>query len=413
MSKYDLTWRLADFLDPHLIIPLFEFLADRKMYDIKEVLKVRSEFLCRTSMVDELIDTYVILKEPVPPELYERRKAVIESRTSMQDQIVEEMLCVDCYPSFFQFHPDMLDMLYRFAQLQYDCGDYAASSEYLYFYRLLVSQHHNNYLSALWGKVASTILQQHWDTAREDLLRLKAYIDNNPFETELELLHQRAWFIHWGLFVYFNSKKGIDEIVETFLNPNIQTLCPHILRYLTAAVIINKKKKQCLKELVRIIQVESYHYRDSVTEFVECLYVHYNFDGAQQKLRECEEVLANDFFLVACLNEFIESARLLIFEMYCRIHQCISIRNIAEKLNMTPEESEKWIVNLIRNARLDAKIDAKLGLVVMGTKAVSVYEQVMENTKLLSFRAQSLAFQIEKLQSEKQKSTIFPYQMRK
>ena len=27
---------------------------------------------------------------------------------------------------------------------------------------------------------------------------------------------------------------------------------------------------------------------------------------------------------------------------------------------MTPEDAERWIVNLIRNARLDAKIDSKL-----------------------------------------------------
>uniref|UniRef100_A0A4X2LEY1 Eukaryotic translation initiation factor 3 subunit E N-terminal domain-containing protein n=1 Tax=Vombatus ursinus TaxID=29139 RepID=A0A4X2LEY1_VOMUR len=31
---------------------------------------------------------------------------------------------------------------------------------------------------------------------------------------------------------------------------------------------------------------------------------------------------------------------------------------LADKLNMTPEEAERWIVNLIRNARLDAKIDS-------------------------------------------------------
>ena len=36
------------------------------------------------------------------------------------------------------------------------------------------------------------------------------------------------------------------------------------------------------------------------------------------------------------------------------------ISMLAEKLNMTPEEAERWIVNLIRNARLDAKIDSKL-----------------------------------------------------
>ena len=38
------------------------------------------------------------------------------------------------------------------------------------------------------------------------------------------------------------------------------------------------------------------------------------------------QVLINDFFLVACLDDFIENARLLIFETFCRIHECISIR---------------------------------------------------------------------------------------
>ena len=35
---------------------------------------------------------------------------------------------------------------------------------------------------------------------------------------------------------------------------------------------------------------ESYTYRDPITEFLECLYVNFDFDGAQQKLRECETV---------------------------------------------------------------------------------------------------------------------------
>ena len=32
---------------------------------------------------------------------------------------------------------------------------------------------------------------------------------------------------------------------------------------------------------------------------------------------------------------------------------------LATKLNMSPDSAERWIVNLIRNAKLDAKIDAK------------------------------------------------------
>lgn len=47
------------------------------------------------------------------------------------------------------------------------------------------------------------------------------------------------------------------------------------------------------------------------------------------------KVLSNDFFLTACLDDFRESARLLIFEMFCRIHQCISIEMLARRLNMS------------------------------------------------------------------------------
>ncbi len=69
---------------------------------------------------------------------------------------------------------------------------------------------------------------------------------------------------------------------------------------------------------------------------------------------------------------------------------------LAEKLNMTDEEAERWIVNLIRHARLDAKIDSSKGHVVMGTQAVSPYSQLIEKTKALSLRTQMLALQIEK-----------------
>ena len=55
------------------------------------------------------------------------------------------------------------------------------------------------------------------------------------------------------------------------------------------------------------------------TSFIEDLYVNFDFDGAQQKLRDCETVLVNDFFLVACLDDFIENSRMMIFEAVRRI----------------------------------------------------------------------------------------------
>jgi len=257
-------------------------------------------------------------------------------------------------------------------------------------------------LNGIWGKLASEILMQNWDAALEDLKRLQQFIDESTFGSSLQLLQQRTWLIHWSLFVFFNHPKGRDLIIELFLYQKqylnaIQTTCPWILRYLSTAVIINKNsRRNVMKDLVKVIQEESYTYRDPITSFIEDLYVNFDFKGAQQKLRECRDVLFNDFFLVACLDDFIENSRLMIFETFCRIHQCISISMLAEKLNMGTEEAERWIVNLIRNAKLDAKIDSQLGHVVMGTQTTSPYEQLIERTKALSFRSQMLQLNVEK-----------------
>jgi len=69
---------------------------------------------------------------------------------------------------------------------------------------------------------------------------------------------------------------------------------------------------------------------------------------------------------------------------------------LAEKLNMDPEDAERWIVNLIRNARLDAKIDSKLGHVVMGTQPMSPYQQLIEKINSLSVRSEALTSLVEK-----------------
>lgn len=59
--------------------------------------------------------------------------------------------------------------------------------------------------------------------------------------------------------------------------------------------------------------------------FLVCI----NPDGCSPLWCFCPcQVLVNDFFLVACLEDFIENARLFIFETFCRIHQCISIKYV-------------------------------------------------------------------------------------
>lgn len=69
---------------------------------------------------------------------------------------------------------------------------------------------------------------------------------------------------------------------------------------------------------------------------------------------------------------------------------------LADKLNMKADEAECWIVNLIRNARLDAKIDSKLGHVVMGTPPLSPYQQLVEKVDSLCVRSEALTTLVER-----------------
>src|SRR5687768_4060564 len=85
----------------------------------------------------------------------------------------------------------------------------------------------------------------------------------------------------------------------------IQTTAPHILRYLTAAVITNKKRRSVLKDLVRVIQQESYTYRDAITEFLESLYINFDFEGAQTRLRECEKVFPFSHSFTSAISYFV------------------------------------------------------------------------------------------------------------
>merc|ERR1719183_1163322 len=195
--------------------------------------------------------------------------------------------------------------------------------------------------------------------------------------TALEALKQRTWLLHWSLFVFWNdSAKGLENMVSLFLTERylqaITTVAPHLLRYLTAAVLLVKRRvakqsssenrsssgldsRRLLKDLIRTIG--HCDYTDPIVEFVDCLCVKFDFDGAQEKLAECRHLLETDFFLCKQTALFMEEARVFVFENYCRIHNKVDLSTLGQKLAMDEQAAERWIVDLIRNASLDAKID--------------------------------------------------------
>ncbi|CAM0905644.1 unnamed protein product [Alopecurus aequalis] len=424
MAQYDLTALMAAQMDCHLVFPMLEFLQERQLYADEEILQGKICLLSGTNMVDYAMDIHKSLHgtDDVPADMVARRSEVVARLRTLDEaaapivaflsnqQLVQELrpdkqYNIHMLQERYQIGPDQIEALYQYAKFQFECGNYSGAADFLYQYRALCTNSERS-LSALWGKLAAEILMQNWDVAQEELNRLKEIIDSKNFSSPINQLHSRIWLMHWSLFIFFNHENGKNGIIDLFFQDRylnaIQTNAPHLLRYLAAAVVVNKRRRNMLKELIKVIQQEQQTYKDPITEFLECLYVNYDFDGAQQKLIECEQVILNDPFLgkrieegnfitIPLRDEFLENARLFIFETYCRIHRCIDIGMLAEKMNMTYDEAELWIMNLVKSSKLDAKIDSVTGTLIMTTNHVNVHEQIIESMKNLNARTYMLA----------------------
>ncbi|KAL8822184.1 MAG: hypothetical protein Q9191_007076 [Dirinaria sp. TL-2023a] len=353
-AEYDLLPKLIPHLDRHLIFPLLEFLSGEEFED-PEILKSKYELLKQTNMTDYVATLWQKLNDSdeVPEEFRSKRDEVLQRLSLFQDETskIDELLGDESVTSNLrsdkvanlkfleQQHGvtiEMVDMLYNFGRFQYSCGDYNSAAHLLDQFRIL-STDNDKASSATWGKLASDILTTNWEAVMEEVNKVKESIDTKLFNNPLAQLQHRTWLIHWTLFPFFNYEPARDLLTDLFFSPSfintIQTDCPWILRYLAAAVITNRSRtrntgqyQKQLKDLVRVVRQEGYEYRDPVTEFVKALYIDFDFEEAQKKLGEAEEVLKGDFFLSATADAFVEAARHLISESYCKIHQRIDIK---------------------------------------------------------------------------------------
>ncbi|CAL5089398.1 unnamed protein product [Urochloa decumbens] len=315
MAEHDLTPRLAPHLDRHLVFPLLESLQERGLYPEEEILAAKLRLLAGTNMVDYAVAIHGSLHgtdEEVPGDMTARRAEVVDRLVKLRQagpalpplyaflrdpQLVQLLRPDKQYNAHmlqerFQIGPDQIEALYDDAKFLFECGSYSDAAAYLYQYRLL-STNSERSVRALWGMLASEILNRNWDAALEELNRLKEIVDSKNFSSPLNQLQNRIWLMHWSLFIFFNHENGRNGIIDLFFQDRylnaIQTNAHHLLRYLAVAVVVNKRRRNMLKELISVIQQEQRSYKDPITEFLECLYVKYDFDGAQQKLMECEQ----------------------------------------------------------------------------------------------------------------------------
>ncbi|ATZ47558.1 hypothetical protein BCIN_02g08260 [Botrytis cinerea B05.10] len=424
-KENDLLPKLITHLDRHLIFPLLQFVGDQDDEPSPEITKAKFELLKKTNMTDYVASLHCEIEgvDEAPKEYANKRQEILqrleifgqesEKITDLlgREDVVtglrsDKVANLEFLKKEHDVTIEMVNVLYDFGNFQYSCGNYGAAAELLYQFRVL-STDDDKVTAATWGKLACEILTGNWESAMEEVQKVKESIETKLFNKPLAQLHHRTWLIHWALFPFFNHEPARDVICDLFFSPafinTIQTACPWILRYLTAAVITNRNRtrntgqyQKQLKDIIRIVKQENYEYSDPVTDFIKALYLDFDFEEAQKKLSEAEEVLRSDFFLVAASENFVEAARHLISESYCKIHQRIDIKDLSARLGLNQDDGEKWIVNLIRDTRVDAKIDYKEGTVVMNHPPSSVYQQVIERTKGGFFRTQVLSAAVAK-----------------
>lgn len=367
---------------------------------------------------------------------------------------------------------EVVETYRQLARFKYDCGDYKSSRDMLTHYIALfatpppkeasanddddflqetsaqTSQSssagnpsmyylktvNTDMLQVLWGKLASEIMAEDWQAASKAVEAVRTAIESmagggSASLSPVQALQQRTWLLHWSLFVFWNdAANGLENLVELFhadrYKQAITTHAPHLLRYLTAAVLLCKRRKKnntnnknknsdsnsatfearrLLRNLVYVMQ--DCEYTDPIVDFVHSLLVKFDFDMAQTKLAECQDVLKADFFLCQQTDLFMEEARVFLFENYCRIHHKIDLKALGFKfLAMDPADAERWIVDLIRHSDVlqSAKVQED-DCVIMELEPTSIYEQVMDRTRDLNVRSATLSQQIQNRLAEARK----------
>ncbi|KAH6668127.1 eukaryotic translation initiation factor 3 subunit E [Plectosphaerella plurivora] len=416
--------KLASQLSRHLLFPLIEFeagKAEEKGDDDKanQILAGKIKLLEDTNMADYVAELYKQANNvaEAPAEYTKKRNDVIAQLEKYeQDTLkISELLTredvvgqlrsdkvanLEFLKKDHEVTIEMVNSLFDFGQFQFRCGNYAAAAELLYQFRVL-STDNDKVAQATWGKLGSEILTTSWDAAVEEIAKVKESIDTKLYNNPRAQLDHRTMLVHWALFPLFNSDVAREPVLDLFFTApfinTIQTSCPWILRYLIAGVITGRSRsrnssqhQKQMKDIIRYVRQESYEYSDPITEFVSALYISHDFNAAREALNRAEEVCRDDFFLAGSTEAFVDAARHLICESYCKIFSRMNIRDLSSKLGLNPDDGEKWIVNLIRDTRLDAKIDSREGTVIMNHPPNNVYQQVIEKTKGGFFRTQVL-----------------------
>lgn len=435
LRDFDLTRTMAPYLDVHMMSPLLDFLRETSIYDTKDIVKEKIRIFVRTNMID-LVEEEIegLSDDPSVSSNPELDKAKLAARTeAIFNKIDNEPETVKICEQFFgneelisglkvganlsmeylttnhNISAGMLEEYYKYGKFKYDCGMYADAYSILgNFLSVMQQVQTSSVLGALWGRLACKILQglleDKWNDALLDFNAVKDAIESRGIPP-VDQLNQRAWLLHWGLFIFLKQPNGCDLLFDFFSEKvylqTIENLCPWLLRYYSCAALLSTKRRSVMRVALDEMQSISYLYADPFTQLVESLYDRFDLDEAQVYLTKCLEIMKVDFFLHIFVDNFLFEVRVSMCDVHCGLNRRVDMTMLSEKMQLSEAEAEKWMVDMVRESALEgAKIDSSGKQVIMPVPSKTGYKQVIDRTRDLTVRSSILASNVSNLLQE-------------
>ncbi|KAL7675788.1 hypothetical protein ACOME3_002052 [Neoechinorhynchus agilis] len=385
----------AEYLIPQLTLELLDFAISNQLECREQALRLKYELSSRTSMIDLTIETYSQLypKAEIPTKLNEVHKQVQEKYSNLSEELSK---FVDDYNAVtsgdeiqqgnrdadiwfrlkteFQYDASSLDRLFEIALFSLDCGRFDSVNVALKLLECILPSNDSRMINILWGKLSIAILHPDQTNPMNDLRRLIEYIEkvatvDNPFSSspESDVKQLRMSLCHWAMNLY----------QFTYLFTYVAT----------AAVIIHSRKHSALEELVNLYRtIHSPKINDPINRLLKLIFIHHDFDQALIVLKEAEKMLNEDYFMSEHCIEFVRCARILMFDNFCKLHHTIAMDKIATLLDMSTNDAEVYISELVQEDKLFAKMDLSNHSICMHNGILDPYKIAEEKLRHITPR---------------------------
>jgi len=356
LAKYDITRKMAPFLDPHFMFPILKWLRERNIYSEAEVLAAEYDLASNTSTMftylqelhKHLVDTVKatggdVSKVPSPDFNTSALEAEFKQHMDAGGKVWEllgDKAVIDKLREAGKFTleglveegatEEEIESIFDLARFYHKGGLYKQALECVVLFRKVGPRFDSyRYFSTMWAQLAECIcmiLNPDTPSTKKPLSSaggsepsdfafrvLRDTVEKRTMLGVQEVEHRR-WLLHWALFVIFSRPRAHDELFDLFFSQRearseqrtrkndylaiTQAVSPWLLRYVAYATVLNFQnlgKRQ--RQFINVLKAEKATYSGPMTQLFVSLFSECDIEGSIAAIRESADVIRADFFL--------------------------------------------------------------------------------------------------------------------